>query len=457
MHRPLLFATGALALFAAAAAVADPPGRVGRIAVVEGEVSFQPPQADFWTEATRNFPVTDGEAFWTGDEGRTELQIGSVEARLDNQTELDIADLHYGDMRLGLPQGSADMRLWSTPRGGVTISTPAGDVLLDERGLYRIDVGAPQEDGSYPPVEVTVFEGTAEAPAPDGFVTVQAGQAAVIWAGYEPEFDQAEDAAIDDWARDLEARERWRPHPDIPAALTGFEDLDEYGDFTTDPTYGEVWFPRDVSADWAPYREGHWAWVEPWGYTWIDDEPWGFAPFHYGRWAVVDGRWGWVPGQTYAEPVYAPALVAFVGGGGWGVDLAGGEGAIGWVPLAPDEVYVPPYQVSVGYVRQVNINNVSQSRINSIAHVGSVAEIAAATRPVGALRNARAATVVRASALTSAAPVRQAMVSAPPTALAAAPRIAAAQGARALPPPTPLARAGAPVRGGQGPAGAVPP
>jgi hypothetical protein len=46
---------------------------------------------------------------------------------------------------------------------------------------------------------------------------------------------------------------------------------------------------------WAPYRHGHWAHVMPWGWTWIDDALWGFVPFHYGRWAMLGGGWGWVP------------------------------------------------------------------------------------------------------------------------------------------------------------------
>ena len=54
------------------------------------------------------------------------------------------------------------------------------------------------------------------------------------------------------------------------------------------PEYGHVWRPRYV----VP-RTGHriataaGAGSAPWGWTWIDDARWGFAPFHYGRWAYV--------------------------------------------------------------------------------------------------------------------------------------------------------------------------
>jgi ferric-dicitrate binding protein FerR (iron transport regulator) len=192
-------AAGALA----SAALADPTARVGRVAEIDGGVSLLPPQTDTWSWASRNYPVAPGESFWTGDDGRVQLQIGLTEARLDSETELDVVDLDYGEMRLALPQGSADIRLWGSPRGGVTISTPAGDVRLDGRGLYRIDVSAPPQDGSYPTVEVTVFEGRAEAPAPEGRSSVQAGQAAVLYAGYEPQLQDAQDASIDDWGADL--------------------------------------------------------------------------------------------------------------------------------------------------------------------------------------------------------------------------------------------------------------
>src|SRR5579863_8430689 len=90
---------GCAASALSSAALADPPGRVGRISYVDGEVSFQPPEGDFWTVATRNYPVAPGEAFWTGDSGRLEFEVGPVEAWLDSQSELDVVDLDYGETR----------------------------------------------------------------------------------------------------------------------------------------------------------------------------------------------------------------------------------------------------------------------------------------------------------------------------------------------------------------------
>src|SRR5256885_10903511 len=149
----------------------------------------------------------------------------------------------------------------------------------------------------------------------------------------------------------------------VSRGVIGYEDLDDNGDWQETPGYGAVWVPRRVATGWAPYRYGHWAWVEPWGWTWIDDAPWGFAPFHYGRWVYVGGGWAWVPGRVVARPVYAPALVVFVGGRNWSLAIAGGSG-VAWFPLAPEEPYVPAYRVSNTYIRNVNVTNVNVTNIN---------------------------------------------------------------------------------------------
>jgi hypothetical protein len=136
--------------------------------------------------------------------------------------------------------------------------------------------------------------------------------------------------------------------------------LDTYGDWVDESEYGPVWYPRQVAVEWSPYSYGRWTWISPWGWTWVDDAPWGFAPFHYGRWASVRGRWGWVPGPLHVRPVYAPALVAWVGTApprsGISVSIAFGSG-IGWFPLAPHEVYVPSYYCSRRHLNNVNFAN----------------------------------------------------------------------------------------------------
>ena len=137
----------------------------------------------------------------------------------------------------------------------------------------------------------------------------------------------------------------------------GYEDLDANGSWRVDATYGSVWTPTRVASGWTPYRDGHWSWVDPWGWTWVDDAPWGYAVSHYGRWANINNTWAWVPGPRHERAVYAPALVAFIGGKNFQVSVSvGGASAanIGWFPLAPREVYQPSYPVSRTYFDSIN-------------------------------------------------------------------------------------------------------
>jgi hypothetical protein len=115
--------------------------------------------------------------------------------------------------------------------------------------------------------------------------------------------------------------------------IPGLYDLDYYGDWQNINGYGYAWSPR-VDAGWAPYQTGYWYSDYPYGPTWVSTEPWGYAPYHYGRWAFVGDRWYWVPEATSVTPVYSPALVSFI---------PFGQNEIGWVPLAPGDVYVPHY------------------------------------------------------------------------------------------------------------------
>jgi Family of unknown function (DUF6600) len=199
--------------------------------------------------------------------------------------------------------------------------------------------------------------------APGQAFVVHGGEQAVVYGMDPVHFEITAAAArdaFDDFCRDRDRREeRAESINNVSPTVIGWEDLDEYGYWRVHGTYGQVWAPRRVVPGWVPYRFGHWVWIEPWGWTWIDDAPWGFAPFHYGRWVFLDGSWCWIPGPIRVRAVYAPALVVFIGGGpglhhyyrvGIGLGVA-------WFPLGPREVYIPPYRVSRVYVTKVNVAN----------------------------------------------------------------------------------------------------
>jgi len=216
-----------------------------------------------------------------------------------------------------------------------------------------------------------VFEGSARFVGGGIDTLVNAGDALVL-SGGGTLTAAVEHAAPDEfvrWCRAHDYDEKRLVSHHVSPAMTGYEELDEYGESAAAPAYGEVWYPRSVPAGWAPYRDGRWVWVEPWGWNWVDDAPWGFAPCHYGRWARVDDRWGWVPGEFAPAPVYAPALVAFIPPPAIAVAVPVPVDAgppVGWFPLAPGEVYWPAYTRNLTYIRNVNITNVNITKIDTI-------------------------------------------------------------------------------------------
>jgi hypothetical protein len=382
----------------------DPPGRVGRLSLIEGTVSFRNAEEDQWVPATLNFPVTTGDSFWTEPGARAEIQIGSTDLRLDQATAIDIARLDDATTQLQVDQGSINLRVRELPPGGVRIVTPRATVEVLQPGRYHVDVVPSQAPSSNDHVRVAVLEGLAriEGEGVAAPLTVSAGHSATLRDNAPPLLAQAIARPLDDWA--LERERLLNPQETVrhvSPEMTGYQDLDRYGQWGSDPNYGAVWYPRATVVDWAPYRYGHWAYVRPWGWTWVDEQPWGFAPFHYGRWVRVRDRWGWCPGERVRRPVYAPALVAFVG-----VSSGRRAPAVGWVPLGPHEAFRPHYRHSPTHVRNVNITTVNVTNV-TVTNRDRDRD----RDSVRSFRNRDGMTVVSSDSFTGAAPVAKTRVS----------------------------------------------
>src|SRR2546428_2018252 len=343
----------------------DPPSRVGRLSYLSGSVSFRPGDVDDWTDATINYPLHNGDHLWTDSDARAEITVGSSAFRLAPQSAFGFLALDDRTVQVRLAQGSLNVRVRDLGENeSLEIDTPSGAVTLLRSGVYRVDV-----DSTGDTTSVTVRRGEAEVTASGSAFPVHSEQTALVVGGDSPSYDVQNAIRSDDWEDWCASRDRrWddsRSARYVSRGVIGYEDLDDNGDWQETRDYGAVWVPRHVATGWAPYRYGHWAWVEPWGWTWIDDASWGFAPFHYGRWVYWDGSWVWVPGHVVARPVYAPALVVFVGGRNWSLAItSGGVAGVAWVPLAPEEPYVPAYHVSNTYIRNVNVTNVNVTNIN---------------------------------------------------------------------------------------------
>ena len=431
-----------LLLLAAAPVRADPPGRVARLSHVEGSISLAPAGDNEWTEAPRNRPLTRGDRLWTDRGSRAELQVGSSALRLDGRTRLDILTLDDRSAQLSLTQGTLYARVRSLPEGeNFEVNTPNLAWRAAYPGDYRIDV-----DPAHDTTRVTIHSGT-------GAVYGESGQALPLGGGQQITFRgrslaqlaAQESPPLDGFDRWAQARNRLEDQSiaarHVPREVVGYQELDPHGQWRRDPAHGAVWLPHGMPANWAPYRHGHWDWIAPWGWTWIDDAPWGFAPFHYGRWTMVDEQWAWVPGRLGLRPVYAPALVAFLGGG---------TGGVTWFPLAPGEAWQPPYRASPGYLANVNrdiamapdaahAHQRSREALTSIAasdfHRGRPADAGWLRVAANLLTNAQ---VVPPPSMPDRAALAQARAERVPIAAPAAVRQVVADAPRAAPPPTSL-------------------
>jgi hypothetical protein len=338
----------------------DPPTRAGRIGYVQGSVSFQPGGDGDWVQAVPNRPLTVGDNLWVDRDSRAEIQIGSTSIRLGPETSLTFSDLGNNSTQLRLSMGSLFFRVRHYGGDDVfEVDTPNLAFNVNRPGEFRLDVN---ENGDQ--TAATVWRGEAEITGGGSSYRLMEGQEGRFSGTDQMAYDVGgidRDDSFTQWCRSRDARfDRARSTQYVSPEMTGYEDLDDYGRWQTVPEYGNVWYPTNVPGDWAPYRYGHWVYISPWGWSWVEDEPWGFAPFHYGRWAFFGSRWGWIPGPVAVVPVYSPALVAFVGGGGFSIGVGVG-GGVGWFPLAPGEVFVPWYRTSPRYVQNVNVTN---TRVN---------------------------------------------------------------------------------------------
>jgi len=351
----------------------NPPSRAGRLSYMDGSVSFQAAGQDQWADATLNSTITTGDRLYTDTGARAEIETGSLVARMSETTDLTVTNLNDQLIQLGLAQGAIRVTITNVASGdSVEIDTPNGALTTQQAGSFRINVDP--NNGT----TVIVNSGSLDASGPNLSQTVGSGQAIQLTGTGPIQAASVAMPAPDDFDKWSDSRDQQMSSSTsaqyVSPSVPGASDLDSAGTWQPTPEYGPVWYPSGVAVGWVPYRYGRWVWVEPWGWSWVENEPWGFAPFHYGRWAYVGTRWGWIPGPVVVRPVYCPALVAFVGGPGFSIGFGvGGIGLAAWFPLGPSEPFFPWYHYGGGYLHQVNITNVRNvTNITNITNVNNV-------------------------------------------------------------------------------------
>jgi hypothetical protein len=424
----------------------DPPARVGRLSYLQGAVSYHDAQADAWSAAAVNTPLTAGDSLWTEPNGHDELSISGTRVRMDGDSQMDVLALDDSQTRLQLDQGRLDIKTFALETNQpYQIVTPRGIAALKDQGDYYVHAGTTAD-----PTVMGVRSGAAEFQAPNGqTIALRGGEEAQVTGDGDSIQIRKVETALPPmptyWAQ-RDQQVNYAPVQYLGADVTGYEDLAAYGSWSNDPDYGEVWAPRAVAADWTPYSTGSWSYVEPYGWSWVDSEPWGFAPYHYGRWAHRNDHWFWVPPERREHAVYAPALVAFVGGTELGIAIgAQNRHPVGWFPLGPREAYVPPYTADRRYYQRINANvRVPEAMLNDRWQRAEHHEALRADQHNEQLANRRFATLVSADDFARSRPVQQARLH------VAADKIAAAPVAAVSAPPAPtLALAAQAAKPGQ--------
>jgi hypothetical protein len=311
-----------------------------RLSYADGQVSFWRPGAPEWTAAQINTPLAANDELYTGANGTMELQVGArAFVRAWTNTQLGLQNMEPDFLQLKVTVGHASLDLRSLESGRtVELDTPHAAFTIERAGYYRVDVTPDQTQlitrrGGAATMSVPGAQPATIAPSEE--VVIEGTTAARVQAYVAPDLDSWDRwnyARTDQLLDSVSSRY-------VSSGVYGVDDLDHYGTWRVVQTYGTVWVPRGVAADWAPYSTGSWVWDPFYGWTWVDTAPWGWAPYHYGRWVFVDGFWGWAPGPAIARPVYAPALVVFLGGSP-GIRVAAGP-VLGWCALGWGEPVVP--------------------------------------------------------------------------------------------------------------------
>lgn len=311
------------------------PVRMARFGLIEGGVSWRPDEKSEWSAATPNMPLRQGAQVSVDRGGRGEVQFddGSV-LRLGSSALATLTTM-YSDSKGEFTEIQLNDGLFSmTMRNGYSLyqfDTPYASVRAYGPARVRIGVGQG--------LEVASHEGQVQIQNSQGTLTLNPNEYLYMQSADSP-LEARPVPREDGWDRFGDERDAYWEHrsdylPPNIALVSG--DLDDYGHWASDPTYGYVWYPQVSDPGWRPYWHGHWVWVSPYGWTWCGDETWGWAPYHYGTWIHRPGGWGWVPGP--ARQCWSPAVVSFTGSGE----------TIAWCPLAPSEVRYPATALAIRF------------------------------------------------------------------------------------------------------------
>ena len=423
------FASFALALLmGSASALADPPARALRLSYVAGDASFAPAGSDAWVVARLNRPLWIGDRLWSGS-GNVELQLGGASIRLAPQTRRHRPQLrrsHHaaaGDAGHGGVARARDRR----SRGRRRDRHAVAGLRCAHRGrLSRRRRARPHRR------ERTSRLGRGLGRGPR--LPRRAARAGRLLRPRPARLRRRDPAApgrrsTAGRAIARAARTRRSPpatsRPSSSASWTSTRTASGAPNATTAPCGTRASTPTGrptatASGPGSTRGAGRGSTTRP-GAT---------RPSHYGRWSYVGSRWGWVPGPREVRPVYAPALVAWVGGDNFSLSIATGPTpGVAWFPLGPGEIWRPGYEVSRDYFTRVNVSNTYVQQTTVVNVYNDYRSGTMTRRTIATARAPAAVTAVPVASFVESRPVQRNLVRMNAQAMAAGP-VAAAPAAR---------------------------
>lgn len=342
--------------------------RVARITFLKGDVQIKRKDVESWEVATQNLPLVEGDELATSADARLEIQFDNYNhLRLAENSYLKITTLRDGGIALSLPQGTLSLRVleFDLDKSFFEIDAPQTTLAVQKQGMYRIDAG----DTNSSEIRVTATEkGEARVYSGNSGFTLKNGRTAKIFltGNLAGEWETADASRyadeFDSWTleRDAVIAKRLRNSYNdkyYDQDIYGADDLNDYGEWIYTRKYGYVWKPYGSSvssySNWSPYRYGHWRWIPRYGWSWVNDEPWGWATYHYGRWVWDNGGWYWSPygRNRWRRSWWSPALVVVTYSAGY----------ICWYPLPYEYGY---YNYNYYYYNNTTIINNNTTIVN---------------------------------------------------------------------------------------------
>ena len=304
----------------------DVTARVSRISFIRGDAQIRRSGIEEWEKASLNLPVVEGDEILTEAGARVEIQFDNHRhLRLAENSLLKIVNLKDEGIAVSLSLGTLNLRITSFDKEKFyfEIDAPKTTIAVQRAGTYRVDAGKAGDTE----IRVAAMDGgEARVYSDNAGFTLKNGRSSRIYID-GPTLGEWETIAA---SRSIDEFDEWSSDRDSAIAkrlrdayydryydqdIYGADDLNDHGAWLHTRDYGYVWRPHSSSisvyADWSPYRYGHWRWMPPYGWTWVNDEPWGWATYHHGRWIWDSGYWSWSPYGYYrtSRSWWRPALV----------------------------------------------------------------------------------------------------------------------------------------------------